>query len=191
MTKFLLHGGASSNKSDDNRKFFTEVLNSVNSSNVNILCVYFARPWHRWDESFEEDKEIFISVNSDRELNFDLAKLDKEELIEQIGKSDIIFINGGRNGCLKDVLEDLNNFSDLIKGKVVVGISAGANILAKYYYSNVADTIREGIGLLPIKTFCHFTENNISELNELDKYKEKITIYKIPEEKFLVFEINE
>jgi peptidase E len=190
MTKYILHGGASNNNSENNKNFFLEIINSVNSSRLNILCIYFARPEHRWEDSFAEDKDSFNSLETNKDLVFQMAKLDSREFSQQILQSDIIFINGGRNGCLKDVLEGLDNLTKLIDGKVIVGISAGANILAKYYYSSVADDIREGIGLLPIKTFCHFTKKNISELDELDKYKEKLPIYKIPEEKYLVLDID-
>ncbi len=189
-TKFILHGGATSRKTEDNRKFFLEILNSVQSERVQILCIYFARPEHRREVSFEEDKEIFYSLDSPKILDLQQAKFDIEELIEQITHSDVIFIQGGMRGCLKERLGELGSFSELTIGKVVVGISAGANILSKYYHSNVAHGVREGLGILPIKTFCHYTEKNVEELEELDKYKEELPICKIPEEKFSVIEMG-
>lgn len=189
-TKFILHGGCTSRDTEENRKFFLETVDSVKSDKVIILCVYFARPRQRWEESFEEDKAIFLSLGSQKKLDIRLATLDKAELIDQIKISDVIFINGGMRGCLKETLENLENFPELIKGKVVVGISAGANILAKYYYSSVAQGIREGIGLLPIKTFCHYREEDVKELKELEDYKENLPIYKIPEEKFIAIETD-
>ena len=189
-TKFILHGGASSRKTEDNRKFFLEILNSIDSDNIRILCIYFARPEHRRDESFEEDKTIFFSLGTPKKLDIQQAKFDIEELREQILLSDVIFIQGGMRGCLKDRLEELDDFPELIKGKVVVGISAGANMLCKYYHSSVIHGVKKGLGILPIKIFCHYTEKNIEELEELNKYKEKLPIYKIHEEKFSVIEAD-
>lgn len=187
MTKFILHGGNSDRKTQDNEKFFLEIANSVPKENVKILCIYFARPEHRWDDSFQEDKLAFLNLDIDKKIDIEMASPDIKELREQIGWADIIYLQGGRKGYLKDKLIELGNFSELIIDKVVVGISAGANMLAKYYYSNVAETIREGLGILPIKTFCHFKEENIDELKQLETYKEQLPIYKIAEEKFIIF----
>ena len=189
-TKFILHGGATGRKTEDNRKFFQAVINSVESNDVRILGIYFARPESRREESFAEDKEIFNSLAASKKLDLQPAATEKGKLIDQITNSDIIFIQGGRKGCLKETLAGLGNFRELITGKVVVGISAGANMLSQYYYSSVARGIREGQGILPIKTFCHYTEINTEELEELNNYKEKIPIYKIPEEKFEVVEVD-
>jgi peptidase E len=186
MTTFILHGGASSKKSESNNNFFLKVVNSVDKDNVCILCVYFARPEYRWRESFEEDKGIFTSLKTDKRLDLHLASLNN--LADQIKKADIIFINGGRKGCLKETLEGLPNIKELIQHKVIVGISAGANMLSTYYYSNVAEDIRVGVGILPVKMFCHYTEKSISDLDKLKHYKEDLPIYNIPEEQFVIIE---
>ena len=187
-TKFILHGGSSSKKSEDNEKFFHEIINSVDSAEVRILCIYFARPADRWEDSFDEDQTIFRCLGTSKELDIKMATLDRDVLIEQIKSSDVIFINGGRKGCLKEVLLDLGNFAELVQGKIVVGISAGAGILCKYYYSSVINGVREGVGILPAKVFTHWDEELTQELQDLDSYKEKLPIYKIPEENYIVVE---
>ncbi len=189
MIKFILHGGNSDRKTENNEKFFLEIANSVNKEKIKILCIYFARPEHRWDDSFQEDKLAFLNLDTEKKFDIEMAKLDAEELRRQIQWADIVYIQGGRKGNLKEKLLELGNFKELIHGKIVVGISAGANMLAKYYYSNVADTIREGLGILPIKTFCHYNEDNVLGMEKLELYKEKLPIYRISEEKYLVFEI--
>ncbi|EKE19359.1 MAG: hypothetical protein ACD_9C00040G0001 [uncultured bacterium] len=189
MTKFILHGGNSDRKTIDNDKFFLEVANSANKEKVNILCIYFARPEHRWDDSFQEDKLAFLNLEIGKSFDIEMASLDTGIFRTQINWADIVYIQGGRKGCLKEKLLELENFQELIQNKVVVGISAGANILAKYYYSNVANEIREGLGVLPIKTFCHYNEENALEIEKLESYKEKLPICRIPEEKYMIFEI--
>ena len=187
-TKFILHGGNSSKKSENNEKFFHEIINSVDSNEVKILCIYFARPEDRWEDSFDEDQTIFRCLDTPKELDIKMATLESEVLVEQIKNSDVIFINGGRKGCLKDVLLGLGNFAQLTQGKIVVGISAGASILCKYYHSSVTNGVREGVGILPAKVFTHWNNELTLELQELDSYKEKLPIYKIPEENFIVVE---
>ena len=188
-TKIFLHGGNSGKKSDNNSEFFYEVINSVDSNDVNILCVYFARPDHRWEDSYAEDQSIFYSLDTPKAIQTKMATYDKEKLLNQIKIADIIFINGGMKGHLMEALEGLGNFSELIIGKVVVGISAGANILTKYYYSSVSKGVREGMGLLPIKLLTHYTDQDDDKLKLLMDYKEKLPLLKIAEEDFLILEI--
>jgi peptidase E len=118
-----------------------------------------------------------------------MATYDKEKLLNQIKIADIIFINGGMKGHLMETLKGLGNFPELIIGKVVVGISAGANILTKYYYSSVSKGVREGMGLLPIKLLTHYTDQDDDKLKLLMDYKEKLPLLKIAEEDYLILEI--
>ncbi len=187
-TKFILHGGSADRKSNDNKKFFRAIINSVDSNVVKILCIYFARPEQRWEESFSEDTLAFLSVKEDKKIDLKMAKLETEELIKDIKNADVIFISGGMKGCLKEKLLEVVDFREIIEGKVVVGISAGTNILCKYYYSNVTKKIREGIDILSVKIFCHYEESMLDELRKLEEYNEDLPAYNVPEEKFIILE---
>jgi peptidase E len=188
-TKVILHGGNSSKKSNNNDKFFYEIINSVDSEVVKILCIYFARPEHRWEYSYAEDQSEFFSLETTKEIETKLATYDMEELLEEIKKADVIFINGGARGHLKEALEKLGNFSELIQGKVLVGISAGANILSKYYFSSVANEIREGIGLLSIKLMTHYSEEKAEKIKTLESYGQHLPVIKIAEEHYQVLDL--
>jgi len=72
--KYILHGGASSKRTPANESFFKEIVNSVNSSSINILCVYFARPEHRWQESFYEDRLAFENQSGIKSLYIKMAE---------------------------------------------------------------------------------------------------------------------
>ena len=183
-TKFILHGGASIRRTQENKKFFSEIVNSIDKDTLNVLCVYFARPEHRWDESFYKDKYAFELVETTKTLNIEIASYDDFE--NQLQKSDVIFINGGFKGHLKETIESIDNFNGLISGKTVVGVSAGANILSTYYYSQGIDDIREGAGILSIKLFCHFDASLEVELKKLAIYKEDLPVYKIQEENYII-----
>lgn len=186
-TTYILHGGESSRKTQNNEAFFRQILDCTNKELIKILCVYFARPEHRWQESFYEDRQSFEEQAHDKTLHIEMAERDEFE--EQIKNADVIFINGGFKGFLKEALLSIKDLPAILQGKVIVGISAGANILAKYYYSQGAEDIREGIGLLPIKVFCHYSEELSKELGMLEIYKESLPIYKILEKTFVLVEI--
>jgi peptidase E len=183
-TKFILHGGASNRKSPENEKFYREIVDSVEKSDINILCIYFARPKHRWNDSFKENKEAFNSVDTQKTLNIQMATY--EDFENQLTGADIVFINGGFRGHLKETLNSIENFKEKIQGKIVVGISAGANILATYYFSQEAQNIQEGAKILPIKMFCHYEKTLANELASLEKYESDLPVYKIPEENYIV-----
>lgn len=117
-----------------------------------------------------------------------LATYNIEELINEITQADVIFINGGYRGRLKDTLLEigLERFRSLVEGKTVVGISAGANMLTKYYYSMAIGGIREGIGLLNIKLLTHSNDSDtVDRLKLLEAYGERLPVIPIPEEEYI------
>jgi hypothetical protein len=59
--------------------------------------------------------------------------------------------------------------------------------LSKYYKTWSSDkNIGNWLGILQIKTFVHFSDDKKIELQVLEKYKENLQIYKIPEEKYII-----
>jgi len=192
-TRVILHGGNADNGSEKNSQFFTEILNGVDKHEVRVLCVYFARPEGRWEESYATDESAFKvhGIEAGKDVETILATYDMDELIKEITKADVIFINGGYKGHLKSTLLSIGieKFKEIVQGKTLVGISAGANILSKYYFSMASGGIREGIGLLKIKLLTHSNDGNASDkLKMLKEYKEDIPIEIVAEEEFIVIE---
>jgi peptidase E len=193
-TKIILHGGNSSRPTDNNEKFFKEIISSVDKDNIIILCIYFARPARRWEESYAEDQSIFFAraIEMGKDVTTKLATYDLDELREDMHSADVIFINGGIKGHLKSTLEELGNFRELASGKVLVGISAGANILCKYYYSSVSEGIKEGMGILQLKILTHYNDEEIDKeiILLLENYRESVPMLKIPEEEYKIIELT-
>jgi len=188
MTKYILHGGETSRPAEDNKKFFFEMTKDL-SDPVTILCVYFARPKVTWDKLLEQDKERFSSASPTKILNFIRAENDAKIFKEQIQKADVVYMRGGETEMLFKALKLIENFDPLIKGKVVSGSSAGACALSAYFHTGTdGSKVREGLGILQIKTFVHYAEEKLSDLKELENRGEKLPVYKIPEEKFFVIE---
>ena len=176
MTKFILHGGNTRLDNEDNKNFYNEVTKSAK----NILCIYFAREKDKWEESFENDK---------KKTNFKNLILANEKGIEdQIKEADTIWIRGGHTDILKEKLSKIN-FKKLIEGKTVAGSSAGVYVLVKYYFSNSKRYIGEGFGILNVKAFCHYTDEERESLEKLKQHKEKLETIILPDCKYVVVEI--
>lgn len=187
MAKYILHGGRTSIPSEDNKQFFNEMITGLEEP-ITVLCVYFARNRDEWLKLFEQDKIVFSKASPHKKYRFSLAEDNKEKFIQQIKITDIVYIRGGRTALLAEALRNVKDLKDLFKDKIIGGSSAGANILSKYYYSISEDCIREGLGILPIKVFCHYSKDKVEKLNKLKNYNEDLKVYTIPEQKSIVIE---
>jgi hypothetical protein len=192
MTKYYLHGGKASVNSEGNKKFFQRLVDGLDTT-VNFLCVYFARDrrinknWN-WDVMFEEDKKQISSFCPKTKFNFVLASRDIHDFSKQLKNAHVVFLKGGITPSLYKVLKKIPNLEKSFNGKIIAGSSAGALVLAKYYYDGDYDTYSEGLGILPIKMICHWGEQRHSKLEDLKKFGEELEIYTIPEEKFFIYE---
>lgn len=185
MTKYILHGGAWQ-PSYDYKNFFTEMTGGL-SGPINVLCVYYARDKETWDDRFAEDKIKFTTSSSEKVMNFEMAKNETEDFIEQIKWADLIYMRGGDSHVLQGYLEKISNLENLWGGKVIAGSSAGALVLSKYYYENDDDSFNKGLGILPIKAICHYTDEIADKLEQLKMFGEPVdTVYAIPEKSFVV-----
>jgi cyanophycinase-like exopeptidase len=186
MTKFFLHGGYVNRPSDTNRAFFRDIIASVGREDVSVLCIYFARPERRWDESFAEDRSSLMAAASELRVRVDiaLATYDIDPLLQQIADADLVFIAGGTKGHLRETLKDIPDLASRLDGKTVAGISAGANLLAAFYYGSVAGSVREGLRLLPIALLTHANRDAGHEA-ELLEASGNLPLYKVDEEKYI------
>jgi len=191
-TRIILHGGNSNKKSDKNDRFFREVIGGIDKDAISVLCVYFARPEGRWEDSYAEDQSIFraLGIETGKDIETRLATYDMDALLAGIAEADVIFINGGYKGHLRVTLGliGIDNFRRRVKGKTLVGISAGANVLGRYYYSQGIDGIREGVGFLGAKVLTHYSAAKPEQLELLTAYGEELPVVMIAEEEYTVIE---
>lgn len=190
-TRIILHGGNAHKRTEKNERFFREIINGIEADPLRVLCVYFARPEHRWEDSYDEDQYMFrrVADDFDIEIETSLASYDMDDFAEKITESNVIFLNGGMKGHLKDTLLSfgLERFRQMLEGKTLVGISAGANILSRYYYSMAINGIREGTGYLDIKLLTHYSEDEPEKLDELQAYGKDLPIITVREEEYTLF----
>ncbi|MFA6296775.1 MAG: Type 1 glutamine amidotransferase-like domain-containing protein [Patescibacteria group bacterium] len=184
MIKYILHGGATKIDNKSNQDFNQEIVKDLQEP-IKILLVCFAKDKEQWKDAFERHKSYLIKYNLGKNFEFALADENSVRFIDQIKNNHVLYFVGGSDELLQKYLKKINDLGTLFNDKVVVGSSAGANMLAKYYYSTDDNCIKNGLGILPIKVFCHY-KNNLKELEELKKYKENLKIYTIYETEYLV-----
>lgn len=187
MTTYILHGGYYKRDTPDNQKFFEAIAERLPVGSK-ILFLAHAREKSDWQKRRDMAARQFSDYVPKKKIELVLASDNKDKFIEQLKASEAIFLPGGDPAPLYDFLKKTANLKELIKDKLVIGSSAGSWVLSKYYCLFKTDEICEGLGILPIKTLVHWTEDQSAKLNKLKDHGEDLEIYKIPEEKFIVVE---
>lgn len=64
MTKYILHGGETSNITKNNELFFKQFTATVNKSQIKILMCYWSRQKNEWDKfpTFELESQHLVFV---------------------------------------------------------------------------------------------------------------------------------
>ena len=153
MTKFILVGGYP-HKAPDGGKAFSEELVKGFKEPVRVLDCLFARPCENWEKAYSQDKEFYTKHLPN--TKFELILADPEKFLEQIEDCNAIYIRGGDTRVLMSVLAGVGDWVSKLKGKTLAGSSAGADLIAKYFYDLDYLEFGEGLGLLPIKTIVHY-----------------------------------
>jgi len=156
MTKYILHGGFTSTDNELNRTFYGEVTRDVPDGGKILLC-YFASVDEDNTRRFNEDSEKIKQQSNGKVFNFLLA--DEKNFIEQLKRSDALYLRGGSTPKLCGVLNKYDDFKEILEGKTVAGSSAGAYVIGKYsaFHDDASGgKVREGLGLLPLRVVCHY-----------------------------------
>lgn len=179
MTKFILHGGNTGVENKDNEVFFSEFTKDFsNTKLVNILLVYFSRNESEWTDLGKQDIKNITRHTKSKSITFDVAKEDIFK--EQMRKADVIYFRGGDTYKLLEKLIKIKNLKSFFENKIVIGSSAGACVLGKYFYDNDYDKIDQGLGIIDFKVFCHYDESCLNLARKLDDYKEKLELILLP-----------
>lgn len=186
-TKYILHGGATRAPLESNKQFFREALIGSKGM-VKILAVYFAREEKDYAWMFEQELENFKFNSPEKQVEMEIASADFSIFKKQLAEADVIYVRGGSTFKLVEKIKQLPEFANLIKGKIYVGSSAGAYLVAKYYYENEKELVGEGLGILPIKIVAHWSENMINIFEKLKMAGEDLPIYTLAEGEYVVIE---
>lgn len=179
-TTYVLQGGETSKSSELYFKKFTDL---VNKDEVKILMCYWSREKSEWDSLLTRDHERITKVTS-KKVIFTVTP-DPEDLLSQIDNHDVLFVAGGEAHLIEPLLLSLKGLREKIEGKVYIGSSMGAFIVAKNYIlsfdSQDDKDVHHGLGILPISILCHWDIENrkvekVSSLKQQDPNTPIVTI---------------
>ena len=183
-TKVLLHGGFAGHINTQNDVFFKEILKDV-SNTTKVLLVLFAKSADKVSVNRDEDIAQFERNKGDKTISYQLA--DEESFVEQVKTSDAIYFHGGDTLKLLDTLKKFGDLKELFRGKIIAGESAGAYVLSKYFHSERAGGVFEGLGIVPVKTICHYTEKSKDREDLLKECSPELETLLLPDYSYRVF----
>lgn len=195
MTKYILHGGMLRPQTDQNRKYYHEIVKDIDAPK--ILLIYFPREEDMYEDLLNRDKQNFALSNPGKTFEYEIATI--ENLSEQIANCDVVFITGGETNKLLERIKQSNvDLKEATRGKVVAGSSAGAYLMSEWYYTNGGKEIRQGLGLVNVAAWAHYRADRGSEywlseeqIQGIEKeLQEKIgdgEVVKLPEQEFVVY----
>ena len=186
MSKFVLIGGRQDEV--DNQEF-AKAISLPQKERTNLLICLFAIHEEEWDNAFEENKKFFKKLFPNENFEFTLATERDFEL--QVMNADVIFFSGGSMIPLFRTLAAVgNNWMKHIKNqsKIVIGTSAGTDMLSKYCYDVEQDHLEHGLGLVNIKTIVHYGAEKFAPKIGWEKAAQLLKNYKEPLDTFLLHE---
>lgn len=188
MTKFILHGGMTSVRNEDNKNFYQEIVKDF-PENPKILICLFAIDENRWGEEYQGAQDNFIDNLKREDLEFQLAQ--KNKFMEQLKWADAIHFRGGTTLKILEILKKYPEFKNRLKGKTVSGSSAGALFLVENFYDQDCGEIFKGLGIIPINLITHYNSETYGQEPEeiLEKLKNGKELILIKETEFKVFKI--
>lgn len=188
MTKYILHGGETGIINKHNEAFYREWVKDFNEDKIpSILLTYFSRPKEIWNKLKKSDKERFAKYTNNRKVNFIVASSGMEEFKKQLKEADVIYFRGGDPQKIIDTIKEIKNeLLPLLDGKVCAGSSAGVMFLSNY--SSSSKDWKKYLGLLPINSVVHYSEEMKEDLEGFkkshpDNKKEWILL---PETEFII-----
>jgi hypothetical protein len=122
-------------------------------SRPKILSCFFSAPESDWPTKSKDWKEWFSTCLT-QPFTYDYAK--PTTFLEQMDAADIIYFHGGDTKLLLKTLPDTAKLKAHFSGKVVVGSSAGANMLSRRYWSSSRGVLGEGRGILDVNIMVHY-----------------------------------
>lgn len=196
MTKYVLNSGNVWGYPTLAKKFFHEVLKDQGPKPKLLICC-FAQPREDWEQKFAKDESFIPECVDDLKPALELAFPDT--FVEQIKKSDAIYIHGGDDHLLQYWLRKFE-LPKIWEGKVVATNSASSHALAKHFWTCDWRQCMEGLGILPIKYLAHYESSFgaddprgpidwIAAYKELENYGNKsLPVHAIHEGEFVLIE---
>lgn len=151
VTTYILAGGNDRSTAGYGERLSGEIARNV--TNPTILSCFFSYPAEEW-EAKAQDWQPWFADYFGSDVRYDYAR--KETFLEQIDQADVIYLHGGDTRLLFDTLPSADALKEHFKGKVIVGSSAGANVLSKNYWSSKRAVPARGLGIVNSNIMVHY-----------------------------------
>ncbi len=149
-TKFILHGGYSMDENLKNKEFFSICFEDA-PENPRVLVILFASDDREKDIYQDLCNKLRVSTNK----NPVFVRATREDFMNQAENADIVYFEGGETDRLVDAMREYSNLEEGLRGKIIVGSSAGAYLFSVICASHSDIPAKKGLGILPIKIVCH------------------------------------
>ena len=157
-TTYILAGGNDRQVADYGSRLGEEIAKHV--TNPKILSCFYSQREETWEEK-AEDWHDWFSQNFSWPFSYAYTRLDT--LLDQIDQADVIYFHGGDTQLLLRKLPNTETLQKHFSGKIVIGSSAGANMLARHFWSSSRSVYGEGKGLLDISIMVHYGATKIGD----------------------------
>jgi hypothetical protein len=165
MTTYILAGGNDRTTEGYGERLADQITARV-TMHPKILSCFFSIPEQEWPTKYAQCEEWFAK-NFTSGYKYNYAQ--KDTFLQQIDDADVIYLHGGNTQLLFDAFPSAEDFVKRVKGKIVVGSSAGANILSKKYWSSSRAVPCKGLGILDVNIMVHYGAVNHEGLTRTDK----------------------
>ncbi len=191
-TTFILAGGNDRTTEGYGQRLAHEITKYI--ARPKILSCFYSWPASTW-EAKAVDWKGWFSQYFGEDIAFDYAKT--ETFLSQIDWADVIYLHGGDTQMLFDTLPATDSLIMHFKGKIVVGSSAGANVLSKNYWSSKRALPNHGLGFADVNVMVHYGALMMGErsrtaedwLHEEAAFQRKVgneDVKRLPEGQFVV-----
>lgn len=154
-TIFILAGGNDRTTDGYGARLNDEITTHI--AHPKILSCFFSLPEPEWPAKYQDWKEWF-SIMFGSDLVYDYAK--KETFFQQVDTVDVIYLHGGDTQLLFNSLSDISELKSHFKGKMIVGSSAGSNVLSKNYWSSMRAVPGHGLDIVDANIMVHYGSLN-------------------------------
>jgi hypothetical protein len=196
-TTYILAGGNDRAAEGYGERLSTEIAKHL--TNPKILSCFYSWPPETW-EAKSHDWHDWFARYFGTDFQYDYARTDT--FLEQIDAADVIYLHGGFTWLMFETLPSVDDLKRHFKGKVVVGGSAGANVLSKNYWSSSRAIPAHGLGIVDINVMVHYGTLNhdgkirvpddwVQETAAFQKFIGDDKITRLPEGQFVVRQIDE
>ena len=186
MTTYILCGG--NDREYEQLGINLQKVVSERVQNVKLIDVYFAGDGDKAGERFKDWGGWF-----DQHFpGIERVLATQDDFADQVAWANVVFMHGGRTEKLLEALPNFVEVKELLRGKVYIGSSAGANYVAENFLSQ-DNGVQRGSGLLPINTAVHYDSGNwqsrsAEDADALEKNLPSVRTLRLREGEFEVIE---